>query len=586
MNKIFLGLLILAVTAITWSCGEEENMEPIGKWDLAQPVLGTPSSGAAIVLDQAAPATPINFEWQPALATNRFQVAYKFVLLPAESDDVSNPILEITPGNNGKELNVKPTAEQIDYALWAKCYAPGAAVPLKWVVVATAIEKQAMASSPVTITRFAADAVPSTLFISGSATEVGADPANGVAMRARKNADNEPTGVFDVYTTLTAGSTYVFRDNASANSRSYGGSNGTLSACGAEITVDETAQYRVTVDLNNNTYELWKVEKWSLVGDAVEGGWGGDVPLAYKGGGIWEGNIDFLNPNAGWIFRANGDWGYIIKRIKNTVTAGGLSGQVFMESEAGDAGVEIEDLSIEDSGIHTVTLDLSADAYTFTIVPVPVDPSTNLAIIGKSNSPTADAVSGNFVFGTYTAPDKLFLLSNGTMVAELTKDGSKFTSTYLALEKSKQYTLNSESDGTGTTYNNIGDGNISIDHDQAYTLTVDFESGKLSWKHYNLKVFHWDEVGGGWDQRNEYPMTYVHPYTYQASGVALTAGFHTKLNSPWDIQFGTNATTLTGTMENSGSSPNFKGIVQSGNYNVSIVVSDDFSTGTYSFVKQ
>lgn len=584
MKNLIRYCLVLTATLSIWSCGEDDNMDPVGNWDLASPTLTTPAEGTGITLDQNQADALIQFDWQPAVASNRFLVSYKVYLVSADAEGVENPILELTPANSGRDRSVSITAEQLDYALWARCYPAGAAAQVKWVVVANAIEKTASASSPITVTRFADERIPDTMFITGAATEAGNDPANATPMRARKNADGQNTGIFDVYTTLTEGATFQFRDRPAANSKIYGGSEGSLEGCGAAIAAPETSQYRVTVDLNSNSYNLWKVETWSVVGDPFEGGWGGDVPLDYKGNGVWESKVNFLAPSAGWIFRANGDWGYIIKRIPGTVSAGGLSGKVFMESEAGDAGVEVEDLRIEGSGIHTITLDLRADQYTFSVAPEPVTPGDNVAVIGKSANLTADQVLGNFDFGTYDAPDQLYLVSNGTMIAELTKDGNVFTSDFIALEQSKQYILNSESDGSGTTYNNVGDGTIAVDHDQAYQLIVDFETGKLSWKHYNLKVFHWDEPGGGWDQRNEYPMTYVHPYTFTAEGLELTSGYHIKLNSPWEVQFGTSGTSLMGTMTNGGD--NFTGISQSGVYNVSIEVTDDFASGDYSFVKQ
>ncbi len=584
MKNLIRYFLLLTAPCMVWSCGEDENMDPVGDWELANPTLTSPAEGTALILDQSQPDAAIQFGWEPAVASNRFLVSYKVYLVPAEAEGIDDPILELTPGNSGRDRTVSVTADQLDYALWARCYPAGAAAQVEWVVQASAIEKSVTVSSPLTVTRFADERMPDALYISGAATEAGANPSDATPMRARTNAEGDPTGVFDVYITLTEGETFHFLDRAAAGAKVFGGSDGAMAGCGTPIAAPETGQYRVTVDFNDNTYTLWKVENWSVVGDAFEGGWGGDVPLAYKGNGIWESKVNFLSPNAGWIFRANGDWAYIMKRIPGTVSPGGLSGKVFMESEASDAGVDVEDLSIDGSGMHTITLDLRADQYSFTIVPEAVEPGDNVALIGKSANPTADQVMGNFDFGMYDTPNQLYLVSNGTMVAEFTKNGNSFTTDFIALEQSKQYILNSASDGSGTTYNEVGDGTIAVDHDQAYQLTVDFETGKLNWKHYNLKVFHWDEDGGGWDQRNEYPMTYVHPYTFSAEGIQLTAGYHIKLNSPWEVQFGTSATALTGTMTNGGD--NFTGISQSGVYNVSIEVNDDFSSGEYEFVKQ
>lgn len=575
MKKIYV-YLSLTIAAAVWSCEEKENLDPVGNWELAVPVLSAPMENASIVLNEASPLTAAaKFEWQPAAASNRFVVAYTFQLIP---DNGTEPIFTMVSSNGGKDLFVTPTAQQIDYALWAACYPAGATANLKWIVVARAIEKTTESSQKISIKRFDTEYIPTTLFITGEATEVGTDVGNAVKMRARKDADGNETGIFDVYTTLTEGKTYNFRDQANISSRKIGGSNGTLS-CGTTITAPGTAQYRVTVDFNDNSYELWKVEKWSLVGSAVEGGWDGDIPLAYKGNGLWEGKVEFVNV-ADFIFRANGDWGYIIKRIEGLSKPDNSQGKALMESEQAEAGVTVQNLISPGTGVHIVKLDLSSDGYSYSLVAE--NPAK--AIIGETKYPTADAVAGNFTFGQYAIPSQLFLLSGDDVVGEFTKDGKVFRSVkYLALEASKKYTLNSAADGSGTAYNNIGDGTIAVDHDQAYQINVDFETTKLSWKHYNMKLFHWDDVGGGWDQRQELLMTYTHPYKYEVTG-SLTAGFDSKFNSPWDVQFGTNATALSGTMTNGG--VNYKGIISSGSYKANITVSDDYATANYAFVKQ
>lgn len=580
MKNLFKNINIaLLLVIIALSCSEDSNMDPLGNWELSAPEVNPVPS--AIALDETEPATVIDFNWQAAQTSNKFGIAYTFVLVPQSAEDYTNPILSITPGNSGKQLFVSPTHQQIDRALWAACYPAGEAVNLKWVVIAKAIERTTTDSQNITITRFATEYEPATLYITGSGTEAGSDANNATLMRAQKDAEGNITQIFDVYTTLTAGGTYSFRHDASAISKSYGGNNGNLQNCGGPaITVTETAQYRVTVNLTDHTYELLKIEKWSLVGDAVEGGWGGDVPLAYKGNGVWESKVDFVN-EANFIFRANGDWDYIIKRIQGTATPNNKGGKVIMESEAAGAGVTFEDVPSTATGIHTVTLNLSANGYSYALVPDVTTPAA--AVIGESANPAGDKVSGNFPFGTYTAPDQLFLVSDGAMVAELTKDGNTFTSVYLALEQGKTYKLNSAADGSGTTYNNLGDGSIGVVRDQAYKLTVNFTTGTLAWTYYNIKLFHWNN-DGGWDDRQEIPMTYSHPYKFEVASASLTGGFDSKFNSPWEVQFTTSSTALSGTMTN-GAEGNYKGIVQSGNYKATIVVDNTYETCTYEFVK-
>lgn len=581
-------LALILMMTLVWSCGEKDNMDELGEWEMTTPALSTPAS-TDVVLNESAPSTKYKFEWQAVTATNRFVVQYTYVLVPAGNTDYANPLLSVTPANNGRTTFVEPTAQQIDYALWAACYPAGQKVNLSWAVVAKVIERTTVATQNIAFTRFATEYFPTTLYLTGSATEAGANVTDAIQLRTRKDADEDPTLIFDGYGQLTAGGTYMFRDLPLATAKKFGGEDGDVEGCGPAIQATESGVYRISVNLNNNSYELWNVEKWSLVGDAVEGGWGGDVPLAYQGDGVWSGRVNFLKPyeTADFIFRANGNWDYIIKRIEGTETRDDNGGDVLMESEAGGAGVTMQNIPVTVAGMATVTLNLSAEGYTYTIVPdTPAPVEVPLAILGDTETPDNDNVSGNFTFGTYTAPAQLFLVHDGAMVAELTKNGDTFESgEYLALEEGETYILNSESDGSGTTYNDVtDDGSIEVARDQAYQITVNFATGKLVWKYFNIKLFHWDDPNNGWDARQEILMTYQHPHTFKVTNANLSSGFDSKFNSPWDVQFGTSSSALSGTMTNGGD--NYKGIISSGMYNATIVTDDTYATCTYTFVKQ
>jgi len=579
--KPFALLLIM----LTWACGSDDNLEPVGDWELTSASLSAPVNNTAVTLDEDKPDSKVRFEWTAATTSNRFVVQYTVLLLPAGTDDAAQAVMTLTPGNNGRALFVETTADDIDYALWTKCYPAGQPVNLKWTVVSKAVEKTALASQNISFTRFVTERVPETLFITGAATEAGADVTQATAMRALLDADGNATQAFEVYITLTSGSTYTFRDRANVISKIFGGKDKHLEECGAAIVAPETGIYRVTVDLNTHTYDLLKIDRWSLVGDVIDGSWNGDVALTYQGKGVWGAKMPLFNASGTgeYAFRANGDWGLLLKRIKGSST-NALGGKLIFESDGNNQGIEFENLPAPEENIYTITLDLSGANYTYKLVGDPKGPAT--AVIGETLNPKSDAVSGNIAIGSYAAPGQLFLVADGEKIVELTKDGDSFKSgKFVALEKSKKYILNSASDGSGTTYNKIGDGSLSVAGDQAYQLTVDFSAGKLTWKYYNMKLFHWSDTPGGWDVRKEFTMTYVHPYTFEVTA-ELTGGNVSKFNSPWDVQFGTADTALSGTMTNSGSSPNYPGIIQSGTYKATIVVADDYSTADYTFVKQ
>lgn len=584
-TRHFKYIPFLLVCLLLGACEMDNNMQAIGNWTMTEPQLKPGVD--QIELDESQPDVSFTFEWEPAVTSNRFIVNYRFLLMEVGEEDLSKALMEVVPGNSGRALSVSPKASDINYALWAACYPSGETVGLEWVVVAKAIEREVVARRAISITPYATEHQPQTLFISGSATENGEGPAQALAMKQMVKADGTNTGIFELYTSLKENATFHFRDKAAVGSRQFGGDTGSLVACGEEISVPEAGIYRVRVDLNANSYELTAIDRWSLVGDAVEGGWGGDVPLEYVGGGKWQADIAFFKPYeaAGYIFRANGDWGLLLKRVVGTGSSNGLEGQLVMESEASALGLEFEDLPGPAAGTYTVTLDLSAAGPTFFLEPkdVTTPPVQTDAVIGKTANPNADAVSGNFSFGEYEAPEQLFLVADGQAVVSFAKDGSVFHSeVFKALEASRTYVLSDQADGSGNIYGH-SEGLIAVETDQAYQLSVDFGSGTLFWKYYNLKVFHWDDPNGGWDSRDEVLMTYVHPYQFEVTA-ALKAGFDIKINSPWDVEFGTDDTALTGTMVNKG--PNFKGITQSGNYLIKVTVAEDFSECTYEFVKQ
>ena len=588
MKKNYFHYIPIILTGLfLGACELESNMQALGNWTMTDPVL-KPTPENIIVLDEEQPESTQTFEWEPAVTSNRFIVDYRFLLTEAGSTDLSNAIMEIVPSSSGRAVSVSPKASDINYALWAACYPSGEPVDLEWVVVAKAIEKETIGRLPISITPYASEYQPASLYISGTATENGAEAHQAIAMRERVNADGSKTGTFEVYTSLIGGESLYFRDRASMQSRKFGGADGMLVACGEEITAPESGVYRIFVDLNENDYEFTKIDQWSLVGDAVEGGWGGDVPLDYQGEGKWEAEIEFFKPyeTAGFIFRANGDWGMLLKQVVGSASADDLEGNLVMESEAGTLGFEFEDLPGPMPGSYTVTLDLSAEGPSFSLEPgeIVTPPVDTEAVIGKTTNPNADAVTGSFDFGSYEIPDQLFLVADGADVISFVKDGEVFNSeTFAALEADKTYFLNDQPDGSGNNYNQLGEGSIAVQTDQAYQVSVDFGNGTLNWKYYNLKVFHWDEVNGGWDSRDEVPMNYSHPYQFEVTA-SLTGGFDVKINSPWDIEFGTDDTELKGTMENKG--PNFKGITQSGGYLIKITVAEDYSECSYEFIKQ
>ena len=575
-----LKILFCAFLALSfWSCEEEGNLDPIGEWELAQPVFqAVPET---LVLDENSPAEEIIFNWDPAISSEDYQVRYRVVIDTPGSEDYSSPILSKVSENAGKATTVGFSASEIDLALSYAGYQADSNVEVAVAVMAMSIDKVASDVQEITIQRFASEYKPEQLYLTGPATEAGVDLSQAIQMRALKNPEGNLTFKFEAYTHLEAGENFSIISNRQMPAHIYGGNEGELIKNGDPLSVSEAGEYWVTVDLEADSYELKKVDYLSIVGDVIPNGWGGDEALEYQGDGVWQRQMYLQTPEGdtgGFLFRLNGDWGYLFKRISGT------QNKLYMESQAGEAGIEIEDIPLASSGNYIVTVDLSGDTYTYSLE---VDQSTN---------PPSET------------PEFLFLLADGETVATFDKDGDVFTiNSFVPLQAEVSYQLNSAEDGSGTSYivdgtigetqnpegdavvGNLaileGEGSITVARDQAYKLSFDFSSGMANWKYYNIKLFHWDEAGGGWDNRNEFLMTYVHPLQFTTTQ-ELEAGYVLKFNSPWEVQFGADdPTAMSGTMTNNGGS-NFENITTSGVYTVNITVTEDYSTGTYEFVSE
>lgn len=102
-----------------------------------------------------------------------------------------------------------------------------------------------------------------------------------------------------------------------------------LEVGGANILVTP-GTYNISIDVNNNTYEIVRVAEtaktpttgatgtWGIIGSATPNGWSSDVDMTDKGNGVWE--IKNIALTSGEIkFRKNDDWSENLGRDKNAV---------------------------------------------------------------------------------------------------------------------------------------------------------------------------------------------------------------------------------------------------------------------------
>ncbi|WP_046756683.1 SusE domain-containing protein [Kordia jejudonensis] len=574
MKKKYIHLLTLCFLAFVTmvSCEKEENLQPEGEWTLSAPTITAPTLETSIILDETTPNETITFTWEAAESSAGYAVTYEVLIDTLGTTDFSTPMLTTASSNNGTETSVSITYEMIDQILSFSGFQANSEATVAFAIKTNSLSKSNMVIGSMKVTRFENETIPTKIYISGTATENNNNLAEAILLRRLTDDNGLPSNIHEVYTSLRAGETYKFYSERSLPALQYGGVDGNLALFGAGIVAENEGQYRIRINLDTNTYELFQINYWGMVGTPVSGGWGGDEPLAYQGNGIWKASINLEN-TGGFVFRANGDWGYLLKRVTGTPNT------LVLENDATSQGVSIEDIPNDQTGLYFVTLDLSAENYNYTFE------------------------EDNTVIEPIATPSQLFLFENGVMIQELSKDGDVFsTNDFIPMQASNSYTLNSAMDGSGISYsvnenlaqsiNPDGDSvsdtitllensnTFTLDNDRALRFNIDFSVPQLSWTYYNFKLFHWQI----WDDRVENQMTYSHPNTFSIT-VNLTAGYDSKFISPWDFDLGSdNPTALTGNLINGGGS-NLLNINTDGSYTVTITLANDYQSGTYEFIQ-
>lgn len=571
-KSLFLIAFIAIFTFALTSCEKEENLQPEGQWDLSEAIVLTPLSGQSIVLDEDTPDETITFSWEPAESSEGYAVTYELLINTPGATDFSSPIFSSESSNNGTATSLSVSYAVIDEALAFAGLPVNQESQITFAIKANSLSKTSMAISEIGITRFETETLPQTLYISGTATENNNDLSQAIALKRLTDSNGGLSNIHEVYTSLVAGESYKFYSERSLPALEFGGSDGTIEAFGDAIVADASGQFRIKVNLDTYTYELLQIDFWSVVGTPINGGWGGDEPLEYQGNGIWKASINLIE-SGGFAFRANGNWAYLLKRVVGTTNT------LVLESDSGNLGVSIEDIPNSVIGLYFVTLDLSAENYNYSF---------------EEDTTVVEPIE---------TPEQLFLFEDGTMIEEFTLNGDVFSSDkFIPMQASRSYALNSASDGSGVSYSVNGqladsltpDGDLVSDaltlfeNNNSFTLTsdralrfsIDFSAPELIWSYYNFKLFHWQI----WDERQELQMTYSHPNTYTITA-DLIAGSDSKFISPWDFDMGSDDPTASaGNLINGGGS-NLLNIDTDGTYNVTIILEDDYQSGTYEFAQ-
>jgi hypothetical protein len=258
--------------------------------------LYSPDDGKAVELQPATSAALI-FEWESAKAEDGTLVQYELVF-DKEGGDFSNPVYKKVSDGNGVQTTLTMSHKDLNKIAklaGIKSLETGA---LNWTVYSYKgmNSKKAEQSRKLMVARPAGfSEIPADVYLTGDATEGGADLSKAIRMKSTAN------GVFEAFTKLKAGS-YNFVDKITGTPLTYSIAGTALKEGGTNTQADEKI-YRIRLDFNNAVSEVTEITQ---VGVYMPAGWANNnkyiiATLDYKGNGTWEGlnvPVAFLNP--GW----------------------------------------------------------------------------------------------------------------------------------------------------------------------------------------------------------------------------------------------------------------------------------------------
>lgn len=276
MKAISIKCAVLFSFILTFTaCSSDGEVRDLGV--NAVKTLYEPDNGKAVVL-QASASASLYFEWEPSLAEDGGAVLYEVAFDKADGD-FSNPVSVVTADNNGGDNHATITHKQLNQIAALAGVESAEEGTLKWTVYASKGINPVKAEEErtLTVTRLAGFAeVPAQLYITGEATEVGADLDKAMIMR--KVTDGE----FEVFIKLTEGQSFKFVSANTGTPTEYSLSGEKLVE-GGSTTVTKTGIYKYYVDFNAGSFtskEVTKV-KWFLNWSQRE------IELEYQGMGVW-----------------------------------------------------------------------------------------------------------------------------------------------------------------------------------------------------------------------------------------------------------------------------------------------------------
>ncbi|PST82889.1 hypothetical protein C7T94_09645 [Pedobacter yulinensis] len=277
MKPIFHYISLLILTTVLFSSCKKERTDLVTTTITPAKTTG-PAATAHVVVSPASNAV-LTFTWEPAKTGNYSGVFYE-VQFDKENGNFTKPIYRSGTGRQNVEPKLVLSHKEVNKLAYAAGIPELATGKVRWRVVASNGVIEAFSEpSVISLARPAGFAEnPTDVYLSGEATETGADLAK--AMKFKRLSD----GVFELYTALSPGS-YKLTDKTSGTPLTFSVDGGLLkeAASGASPAAVKTV-YRINLDFNKSTAVLTEIQSaglWFAPYNRIQ------ATLAYAGQGVF-----------------------------------------------------------------------------------------------------------------------------------------------------------------------------------------------------------------------------------------------------------------------------------------------------------
>ena len=268
------GIALLAMLAIS-SC--KQTVRELNPSVTPVSTLTAPENNASIKLEPSTPAS-VQFKWAPTQTTQG--VLYEVAFDKADGD-FSKPFYKTVSDGLGVQPQLTLSHNDLKKIASLGGIAASATGTVKWTVLASvAFNRQTgTATRVLTMTRPAGFVdLPDSLYLTGTATEGGDELAK--AVRLKKVED----GVFEVYTSLKAGTYYLTNGLSSGGKRYYVASDTIREGSLTATRSGPAKTYRLRYDFNIASAQATEIQSVGLFMSAYNKEIG---TLAYVGNGTW-----------------------------------------------------------------------------------------------------------------------------------------------------------------------------------------------------------------------------------------------------------------------------------------------------------